>query len=179
MARTHVTRVQAPPTVPPSRRRGIHQTPRAVPGRPAHLSPLLCALALSATMVQAQPASPPNAPPANLSCPGPALAPVTEPPADREGQPVVIYAEQLQGSPNRPGEATGRVELFRADQFMATERVLVDPRTSVVTLPGPVRYQDANVRLESSGGQYGFLTESGTFEDVLPCLFRGKVRKPA
>jgi LPS-assembly protein len=127
---------------------------------------LLCALALSATMVQAQPASPPNAPPANLSCPGPALAPVTEPPADREGQPVVIYAEQLQGSPNRPGEATGRVELFRADQFMATERVLVDPRTSVVTLPGPVRYQDANVRLESSGGQYGFLTESGTFEDV-------------
>jgi LPS-assembly protein len=85
---------------------------------------------------------------------------------DRSGEPVIVYAETLDARANRPGSASGRVELFRADQYLSTERVLFDPRDRRVNFPGPLRYEDSQIRIEAADGRLNFLRESGDFTDV-------------
>ena len=95
--------------------------------------------------------------------PEPAIASVLPPAPDRSGAPITIYAEQLDAGNSSQGEATGHVELYRADQYLATERILYDPNTEIVTVPGAVAYEDQQVWVKGTGAHYNFIDESGRF----------------
>jgi LPS-assembly protein len=103
---------------------------------------------------------------ANLSCPEPAIASVLPPAPDRSGASVILYAEQLDASDSRQGELRGHVELYRADQYMETERILYDPTTEIVTAPGAVNYKDQQVWVKGTGAHYDFIQESGKFSQI-------------
>jgi LPS-assembly protein len=101
--------------------------------------------------------------PVPYSCPDPNLGPAIPPAPDRSRAPIIIYANELDASKTREGEARGEVELFRLDQHLATEQVLFDPVKEIVTLPGAVAYQDTQVWLKGEEGHYNFTEESGQF----------------
>jgi LPS-assembly protein len=101
-----------------------------------------------------------------LSCPDPAIGPVLPPAPDRSGAPVVMYARSLDASKTRTAIAEGNVELYRADQYLATEKILYDPVSEVVTIPGKVRYLDQQVWINGEDASYDFLQESGRFERI-------------
>jgi LPS-assembly protein len=104
---------------------------------------------------------------ANLeACPNPALAPVIASPPDRSQAPITIMADRLDAGSTTMGSATGRVELFRADQYLATDVVHYHPNTGMVSLPSPMLYQDSQLRLEAGSGMFGMNEESGDFRDV-------------
>lgn len=75
----------------------------------------------------------------------------------------MIYARELDAGKLSVGEARGEVELFRADQHMATDRLLYDPVEQVVTVPGRVTYADQQVWFSGEQANYSFLSESGRF----------------
>lgn len=75
----------------------------------------------------------------------------------------MIYAQELDAGRINQGEARGHVELYRADQYMATELVLYDPTLETVTMPGEVSYKDQQVWIRGTGAEYSFLEESGKF----------------
>ncbi|MDT8319597.1 MAG: LPS assembly protein LptD [Xanthomonadales bacterium] len=101
-----------------------------------------------------------------ISCPDPAIGPVLPPTPDRSGAPLIVYARQLDAAKHRQGEATGNVELFRADQHMSTERMLFDPVEETVTIPGDLSYEDRQVWFRGSDARYSFSSESGRFSAV-------------
>lgn len=101
-----------------------------------------------------------------LTCPGPAVGPVLPPAPDRSGEPIVVYARTLNASKLRTGIAEGNVELYRADQYLATDRILYDPVGEVVTIPGPLEYRDQQVWIRGEDARYDFLAESGHFTRV-------------
>jgi len=98
-----------------------------------------------------------------ISCPGPAIGTVVPPAPDRSKASIFIHAMELDAGKNTEGEARGNVELFRADQHIATERILFDPVNETVTMPGRVDYEDQQVWLKGQQAHYNFAEESGTF----------------
>jgi len=121
---------------------------------------LLC---LSAPLAAQAPATPPAA---DSTCPNLTLGPAIPPTPDRSGAPILIYAQELDAGKTRLGEARGAVELFRADQHMTTERILYDPTTEVVTVPGKVDYRDQQVWFRGEQASYSFLEETGWFSAI-------------
>ncbi|MEJ2535120.1 MAG: LPS assembly protein LptD [Gammaproteobacteria bacterium] len=103
---------------------------------------------------------------AAAACPEPALAPTLTAVPDRSGEPAIVYAETLDARADGAGRASGQVELFRADQYLSTDQVLFDPRDRRVTFPGPVRYEDSQIRIEAAEGRLSFIEESGAFSGV-------------
>jgi LPS-assembly protein len=97
------------------------------------------------------------------SCPKPAIGPVIPLTPDRSGAPIIVYARQLDASNNEQGEALGHVELYRADQYLATEQVLFHPTSKEITLPVAVAYEDQQVWVKGQQARYGFEDESGEF----------------
>jgi LPS-assembly protein len=124
-------------------------------------------LLTAAPMVSAQelPAATAVAPSAS-SCPDLTLGPVMPPAPDRSSAPIVVVARELDAGKTTLGEARGDVELYRADQQMRTERVLYDPTTERVTVPGRVFYRDSQIWFEGEAARYSFTEESGHFEDI-------------
>ncbi len=100
------------------------------------------------------------------ACPEPALAPTLGEVPDRSGAPLEIRAEAFDADLETLGEAIGTVELFRADQYLSTEVLRYRPDTGLVSLPSPLVYQDAQIRIQASSGQFGLLEESGDFNDL-------------
>lgn len=98
-----------------------------------------------------------------LACPDPVIGPVLPPAPDRSGAPAVIYARSLDASEAHTGIAQGEVELFRADQYLATDRIFYDPVEEVVTVPGHLDYRDQQVWISGEDARYDFLGESGRF----------------
>ncbi len=101
-----------------------------------------------------------------LTCPGPTLGPVLPRAPDRTDAPLVIFARYLDASNNAQGEARENVEIFRADQHIATERILYDPATEVVTIPDAVEYDDQQVWIKGQDATYDFLQEEGRFSII-------------
>jgi LPS-assembly protein len=101
-----------------------------------------------------------------ISCPESNLGPAVPPAPDRSQAPIVIYAQELDASKRRAGQARGNVELFRLDQHMSTEQVLFDPVTEIVTLPGVVAYEDQQLWITGEVGHYNFIEESGEFSGI-------------
>ena len=138
--------------------------------RTAALNACACALAwcAAATAWAVEPAADPaSAPPAaGLACPDYTLGPAIPPAPDRSGAPVIISAERLDAGQGRTAEISGNVELERADQHIATDRLLYDPVTGVVTVPGPLDYRDQQVWFRGAEARYSLVEESGYFSLV-------------
>lgn len=121
-------------------------------------------------MAQTGPDTPVEAPGAAaapaLACPQPALAPVAGPVPDREQAPIHVEASAFDASKLEAGIATGRVELFRADQQLFTETLQFDPRTRVITVPGSLRYRDARVTLEATSAHVDLERELAEFHAI-------------
>jgi len=127
----------------------------------------LALLGLLTGVSQPAAARDPDPPPASgAACPNLTLGPAVPPAPDRSRAPVVIYAEQLDAGKTRLGEAQGNVELFRADQYLVTDRILYDPTTEVVTVPGKVDYRDQQIWFRGEQASYSFLEESGWFSGI-------------
>lgn len=124
---------------------------------------MLCAAPVARGQQPERPLSEDAIPP---SCPDPALGPVIATAPDRSQAPIVIYARELSAARAREGEAKGNVELFRADQHIATERLLFDPVYKLLTVPGPIDYEDQQVWIKGKEGRYSFLEESGYFSYI-------------
>ena len=97
------------------------------------------------------------------ACPNLAMGPVMPPAPDRTGAPVIVFAEELDASKTRVSEARGSVELFRADQHFAADRVLFDPVAEVLTIPGELAYEDQQLWFRGREASYSFVEESGRF----------------
>lgn len=82
---------------------------------------------------------------------------------DRSKAPIIVYASQLDANNREKSEASGQVELFRADQYMATDRLFYHPKSKEITLPGPVAYKDQQVWVNGQEARYNFENESGQF----------------
>lgn len=100
------------------------------------------------------------------SCPDPTVGPVMASAPDRSRAPIVIYARELEAGKLEEGEARGDVELFRADQHIITERLLFDPVNELLTVPGPISYEDQQVWIQGREGRYSFTEESGYFSVI-------------
>jgi LPS-assembly protein len=103
---------------------------------------------------------------AATACPNPALAPVIASPPDRSQAPLIALARSLDANNSDLGIAQGEVELFRADQYLATDRLLFNPSSQLVQLPEPFIYRDAQVQLAASNGSFIMGQDSGAFEQV-------------
>jgi LPS-assembly protein len=119
----------------------------------------------SAATGQELPADTSTAPIA-ASCPDRLLGAVMPPAPDRSGAPIVIYAREMEAGSETEGEASGNVELFRADQHLTTERILFDPVKETVTVPGPLQYEDQQLWLRGAEANYNFLEETGRFSKI-------------
>ena len=97
------------------------------------------------------------------SCPQPAIATMLPPTPDRTDAPVIVYARELDASNINQGEARGNVEMYRADQYLATETILYDPSLEAITIPGELAYEDQQVWIKGASAEYSFRDESGTF----------------
>ena len=100
------------------------------------------------------------------ACPAPALAPVVAKAPDRSLAPLVAFAQSLDASSNASGEAVGEVELFRADQYLSTDRLVFNPALQLVELPAPFTYRDAQVQLAAQQGSFELQGDSGAFQEV-------------
>jgi len=101
-----------------------------------------------------------------LACPGPTLAPMLRKIPDRELAPTTLKTRSFNASKKEQAEASGKVELRRADQLLTTELLLYDPVSKTVTMPGAVQYKDDLMHIEGMAAEYSFQTESGEFKSV-------------
>jgi len=101
-----------------------------------------------------------------MSCPKPAIGPVMPPAPDRSGAHIILYARQLDASNNEKAEARGHVELYRADQYLATEQIIYHPQSREITLPVAVAYKDQQVWVNGEKAHYSFDNESGKFSQI-------------
>ena len=77
-----------------------------------------------------------------------------------------MYASQLDANNREQGKASGHVELFRADQHLATELIFYDPENREITMPVAVSYKDQQVWVRGEKAQYSFENESGRFSTI-------------
>jgi LPS-assembly protein len=101
-----------------------------------------------------------------LACPEPTIGRMMPKAPDRSAAPMIIYADSLDASKQDQGEAVGDVELFRADQYLKSDRILYHPVKEVVTVPGSVEYKDQQLWLNGENAHYDFLQESGEFYNI-------------
>ncbi len=128
----------------------------------------LAVLGLLASLSPSAHAQDPPAPPAasEPACPNLTLGPAVPPTPDRSRAPVFIHAQELDAGKTTRGEARGNVELFRADQYLQTDRIVYDPTTELVTVPGSVNYRDQQVWFRGQQASYSLLEESGWFSGI-------------
>lgn len=131
----------------------------------AALAVCTCLLVPPAALARQQaPAfSRPTATVAPYSCPDLTLGPMMPSTPDRSSAPIIILARELDASKTTVGEARGSVELFRADQHLSTERILYDPVSEVVTVPGELNYEDQQLWFRGQDARYSFTEETGRF----------------
>ena len=97
------------------------------------------------------------------SCPKPTIGPVLPPVPDRSLSPIIVYAQELDADKHEEANIRGNVELYRADQHLATEQILYDPEIKKVTLPVKMEYEDQQIWVKGNEAFYSFEDESGTF----------------
>ena len=94
------------------------------------------------------------------------MGPVLPPAPDRSQSPVLIYAREISAGKIRESEMRGNVELFRGDQHITTQRLIYDPEEQLITVPGPVAYDDRQVWLRGEEARYSLKEESGYFSMI-------------
>lgn len=100
------------------------------------------------------------------ACPMPSLAPAIRETPDREGAPLEIRARSLDAGRFETGYVSGEVELFRADQYLATEAFRFDPQARTVTVDTPLEYRDAQIYLDAQNAFLDLPRQSGEFNVI-------------
>jgi len=100
------------------------------------------------------------------ACPQPAIGPALPLAPDRSGAPIIMYARHLDANNREQAQASGHVELFRADQHLATELIFYNPENREITMPVAVSYQDQQVWVRGEEAYYSFDNESGRFSTI-------------
>lgn len=80
----------------------------------------------------------------------------TPPTAGREARassPIVIDADTLDVSSDEVTTFSGRVELIRADQWMATDTLIYQHAQGTWQSPGPLRFEDEGLRLRAANAE--------------------------
>jgi LPS-assembly protein len=121
---------------------------------------ILFIFSLSSPLPAEERASPPGA------CPNPAVAPVLASPPRRSGQPITMRARRFSAQNQALAEASGDVELQRADQYLATEVLRYIPGERRVVVPGPLIYRDAQLAAAAQRAEFDLLNETGELSDL-------------
>ena len=100
------------------------------------------------------------------SCPGPALSPMSVDTPARESSPIIMYANRMDAGKAGVSEATGDVEINRADQTIRTEELRYEEGGQTVIMPGPMIYSDAQLWINADEAEYSFSDESGLFSII-------------
>ncbi len=121
---------------------------------------------MNAQAIGEMPAAGPEPAAPALNCPDLTLGPVVPPAPDRSQAPIVIYARELEAAKADLGEARGDVDLYRADQHLSTDRILYDPESELLMVPGRIDYEDQQVWFRGENANYSFQTESGRVDKI-------------
>jgi LPS-assembly protein len=86
--------------------------------------------------------------------------------AVRAASPVLIEAGRLDVSAEGETVFRDRVELFRADQWLATGELRYQHEAGTWQSPGPLRFEDARLRFEAASARANEATERIELDDV-------------
>lgn len=103
---------------------------------------------------------------APLTCPGPAVAPVRTETPPRISEPMWLKTREFDARYPEIAEARGNVELLRGDQKLSSEYLRFLPSSKSVELPGPMIYEDAQLKVHAANGGFDFINEKGELSDV-------------
>jgi len=126
------------------------------------------ALASAGILLFACPPSPLRAAergPIPVACPNPAIAPVLASPPNRDAAPITMLARRFSAQNKTMAEASGDVELRRADQQLNTETLRYIPDQRRVEIPGPMRYRDAQLEATAGSARFDLLRDSGELSE--------------
>ncbi len=104
--------------------------------------------------------------PALLACPNPAVAPVRVNIPDRGSAPLTLKTQQFDARYPDSAEASGNVELRRADQQLSTEFLRYLPASKSVEIPGPMIYRDSQIFASAANAEFEFINNGGELTDV-------------
>ncbi|HKJ18449.1 MAG TPA: LPS assembly protein LptD [Xanthomonadales bacterium] len=120
---------------------------------------------LASSTVFAQQDEPGTEPRAEV-CPDPAMAPMSVNTPERAQSPIIMYAESMDAGKLGFSEASGDVEITRADQTLQSDLLQYQPDNQRVIMPGAMRYSDAQLWVEAQQAEYSFTSEAGSFVDI-------------
>ena len=101
-----------------------------------------------------------------IACPNPAVAPVLATPPNRKNTPITLMARKFDAQHQKSAQATGDVELQRADQQMNTELLRFLPESRQVEIPGPMIYQDSQLSASASSATFDLTDDTGDLTNV-------------
>ncbi|MBT8062575.1 MAG: LPS-assembly protein LptD, partial [Xanthomonadales bacterium] len=99
-------------------------------------------------------------------CPDPAVAPVAPRRADPSGQPIDLWANRFDARNPDYAEASGDVELRRADQVLSSDLMRYLPADKQVEIPGAMIFRDSAIRATADSAHYSFLNDTGNLQGV-------------
>lgn len=100
------------------------------------------------------------------TCPAPALSPMRMDTPERTNSPIVMYAQQMDAGKSGVSNASGDVEIGRADQVIRTERLEFREADQTVIMPGEMHYTDAQLWIDAQEAEYSFSRQSGLFSTI-------------
>ena len=103
---------------------------------------------------------------APVACPQPAVAAMILETPDRKDAPIMMRTEQFDAQREQYAQASGNVEIFRADQTFSTGVLRYAPSTRTVTVPGPLIYEDMQIHIEADSAFFRFEDNIGDFDKV-------------
>ena len=101
-----------------------------------------------------------------VACPNPAIAQLTMNPPVRVPSPLILQAQQFDAQYPELAEATGNVEITRADQQLSTEFLRYLPASKTAEIPGSLTYTDALISATAASGLFDFANGSGELSEV-------------
>jgi LPS-assembly protein len=101
-----------------------------------------------------------------VACPNPAIAPVLATPPRRSAAPVTLMARRFDARLSQSAEASGEVELRRADQVMTTDVLRFLPDSRQVEIPGPMIYRDAQIMASADHASFNLANDTGELARV-------------
>ena len=101
-----------------------------------------------------------------VACPNPAVAPVPTNPPNRQNAPIMLSTRSFDARHSQAAEASGNVELVRADQRIHTELLRYLPASKTVEIPGAMIYRDSQISVSAANAEYNFISDRGRLTDA-------------
>ncbi|NBB91860.1 MAG: LPS assembly protein LptD [Gammaproteobacteria bacterium] len=106
----------------------------------------------------------PQEPDSALSCPPPAPLRLPERLEDDEPGVTDIYAETFDARPGSHVEFRDSVRLVQENQQLETDRLIYDPVTGRIDVPGWLRYSGPQLNVDAASARYDTQARSGRFD---------------